>query len=72
MLHSITTSVVYMLKIYLTLQSTHKKHLEILQIPMAVLAIDTIGHLPVTSKGHRWALTATCLHTLYMFAVPMK
>ena len=39
---------------------------------MAVLAIDTIGHLPVMSKGNRWALTAICLHALYVFAVSMK
>ena len=39
---------------------------------MAFLAIDTMGHLPVTSKGIRWALTAICLYTLYVFAVPMK
>ena len=29
---------------------------------MAVLAMDTIGHLPVTSKGNRWALT-TIIYT---------
>ena len=33
--------------------------LEILQLPM--LAVDTIGHLPIMSKGNRWALTAICL-----------
>ena len=45
---------------------------EIPQIPMAVLAIDTIGHLPVTSKGKRWALPAICLHTSHLFTVQMK
>ena len=39
---------------------------------MADLAIHTIGHLPVMSKGNRWVLTAICLHPSYMFAVPMK
>ena len=39
---------------------------------MALIAIDTIGHLPITSKGNRWALIAVCLHTSYMFVVPMK
>ena len=39
---------------------------------MTVLAIDTIGHLLVTSKGNRWDLTAICLHISYLFAVPMK
>ena len=46
--------------------------LEIPQIPVAVLAMDTIGHLTITSKGNRWALTAICLHTSYMFAFLMK
>ena len=49
-----------------------QQHLEILQIPMAVLAMDTIGYLPMTSKGNRWALTAICLHTSYVFAILMK
>ena len=39
---------------------------------MAVLTIDTIGHLPITSKGNRWALSATCLHMSYGFAILMK
>ena len=37
-----------------------------------MLAIDTVGHLPITSKGSRWALTAICLHISYVFAVLMK
>ena len=49
-----------------------QKHLEIPQIPMTVLAIDTIGHLPVISKGNRWVLIVICLHTSYVFAVAMK
>ena len=49
-----------------------QQHLEVLKIPMAVLAMDTIGCLPTTSKGNRWPLTAICLHMSYMFAVPMK
>ena len=39
---------------------------------MAVLATDTIGHLTITSKGNRWALTAICLHTSYVFTIQMK
>ena len=49
-----------------------QKHLEIPQIPMVVLAIDTIGHLQTMSKRNRWALTAIPLHTLYVLTVPMK
>ena len=41
-------------------------------MPMSVLAMDTIGHLPATSKGNRWAVTAMCLHTSYMFTILMK
>ena len=39
---------------------------------MSVLDIDTIGLLPVMSKGNKWALTAICLHTSYVFVVPMR
>ena len=39
---------------------------------MAVLALDTIGCLPVLSKGNMWALTAICLHTSYVFTVPIE
>ena len=49
-----------------------QQHLEVLKIPMAVLAMDTIGCLPITSNGNRWALMAICLHTSYIFTVPMK
>ena len=41
-----------------------------LEIPVAVLAMDTIGHL--TSRGHQWALTAIYKHKSYVFSVPMK
>ena len=49
-----------------------QQHLEVPQIPMAVLAMDTIGCLPIPSKGNRWALTAICLYTSYVLAVSMK
>ena len=41
-------------------------------IPMAVLAMDAIGNLPITSKGKRLALTVICLHMSYVFTGPMK
>ena len=44
-----------------------QQHLEVPQIPLVVL-----GYLLITSKGNRWALTAICLHTSYVFAIPMK
>ena len=49
-----------------------QKHLEIPQVPIAVLAMKTIGHLQVTSRGHQWALTAICMHTSFVFAILMK
>ena len=42
------------------------------QIPVAVLRMDTIAHLPITSKGNRWALTAIYLHTSDMFTILIK
>ena len=57
----------YMLQFYSTWQGIYKN----LQIPMAVLAIDTLGCSPVTSKGNRLALIAVCLHTSSAFMVPM-
>ena len=49
-----------------------QQHLEILQVPMAILAMNTIGHLPVTSRGHQWALTIICMHISHVFAITMK
>ena len=49
-----------------------QQYFKVLQIPIAVLAMDAIGHLPVTSKGNGQALTAICLHMSYMLVVLMK
>ena len=49
-----------------------QQHLQIPQMPMAVLAMNTIGCLPIISKVSRWALTAICLHMSYVFPVVMK
>ena len=49
-----------------------QQHIEVLQTPMAVQAMDTIGHLPITAKSNRWALTAICLHASYILTVPTK
>ena len=49
-----------------------QQHLKILQVPIAELAINTIGCLPITSNGNRWDLTEICLHTSYVFAALMK
>ena len=49
-----------------------QQHYEIPHIPIAVLVMVTIGHLPLTSRGHQWDLTVICMDTSYMFAKLMK
>ena len=44
-----------------------QQHLKIPQTPIAGLAIDIIGHLPITSKDNRWALAAICLFMSFIF-----
>ena len=46
-------------------------HLEIPKVPFACIAIDTIGKLPTTSSGNRYALTCIDLLTSYITAVPI-
>ena len=46
-------------------------HLEILRIPFTCIPIDTIGKLPTTSSGNKYALTCINLLTSYVIAVPM-
>ena len=46
-------------------------HLEIPKIPFACIAIDTIGKLPTTSSGNKYALPCIDLLTSYVIAVPM-
>ena len=53
--------------------SCHRQlHLEIPKIPFACIDIDTIGKLPTTSSGNKYALTCIDLLTSYMIAVPMQ
>ena len=47
-------------------------HLEIPQVPFAGCAMDCIGPLPATSKGHRHAHTFSCLLTSYPITVPLN
>ena len=49
-------------------------HLEIPKVPFACIAKDTIGKLPTTSKGNRYALTCFNLLMSYFTAVkiPVK
>ena len=46
-------------------------HLEVPKVPFTCIAIDTIGKLPTTSSGNRYALTCIDLLTSYIIAVPM-
>ena len=46
-------------------------HLEISRILFACIAIDTIGKLPMTSSGNKYALTCIDMLTLHVIAVPM-
>ena len=46
-------------------------HLEIPKVPFPCIAIDTIGKLPTTSSGNRYALTCIDLLTSYIIAIPM-
>ena len=51
---------------------TQPLHLEISQVPFAGCAMDCIGPMPTTSKGHRHALTFICLLTSYLITVPLR
>ena len=46
-------------------------HLEIPKVPFICIVIDTIGKLPTTSSGNRYALTCIDLLTSYIIAVTM-
>ena len=47
-------------------------HLEILKVPFACIAMATIGGLPTTSKGNRFALKCINLLTSYTIAAPIS
>ena len=46
-------------------------NLETPKVPFTCIAINTIGKLPTTSSGNRYALTCIDLLTSYVIAVPM-
>ena len=41
------------------------------RIPMEIICVNLIGPYPETSSGNKFALTAICLLTNYMFMVPI-
>ena len=47
-------------------------HLKIPQVCFAGCAVDTMGLLPMTSKGNKYTLTFMSLLTSYLIAVPLK
>ena len=52
--------------------SSHPQlHLEVCKILFACIAIDTIGKLPTTSSGNRYALTCIDMLTSHVIAVPV-
>ena len=51
---------------------TQPMHVEIPQVMFAGCTMDSIGQLPTTSKGNRFALTFICLLTSYLITVPLK
>ena len=51
---------------------TQPKYLEIPSVPFAGCAMDCIGPLPMSSKGHRHALMFICLLTCYLITLPLK
>ena len=48
-----------------------QQNLEIPKVPFACIAIDTIGKLPTTTSGNRYALICIDLLMSYVIAVPM-
>ena len=57
MLSIILAIELHALKISLMISCHPQLHLEIPKVPFICIAIDTIGKLPTTSSGNRYALT---------------
>ena len=51
----------------------NKLHFEASPAPMKFISMDLIGEFhPPSSKGNRYALTVICMHTGYVFCIPLK
>lgn len=53
----------------------HKAHLQPLPCissPFSMVAMDIVGPLPRTARGHKYILTAMCLFSEYPEAIPLK
>ena len=59
------------IQLLLSRMYTQPLHLEIPQLSFAGCPMDCIGPPPSTSKGHRHALTFSCLLTSHLITVPL-
>ena len=51
----------------------NKLHFEASAAPMKFISMDLIGEFhPPSSKGNRYALTVICMHTGFVFCIPLK
>ena len=51
----------------------NKLHFEASPAPMKFISMDLIGEFhPPSSKGNRYALTVICMHTRFVFCIPLK
>ena len=51
----------------------NKLHFEASLAPMKFISMDFIGEFhPPSSKGNRYALTVICMHTGFVFCIPLK
>ena len=50
-----------------------KTHFKGARQPMQFISMDLIGEFhPPSQQGHRYALTIICMHTSYIFCIPLK
>ena len=50
-----------------------KTHFKGARQPMQFISMDLIGEFhPPSQQGHRYALTVICMHTSYVFCIPLK
>ena len=50
-----------------------KTHFKGARQPMQFISMDLIGEFhPPSQQGHRYALTIICMHTSYVFCIPLK
>ena len=51
----------------------NKLHFEASPAPMKFISMDLISEFhPPSSKGNRYALTVICMHTGFVFCIPLK